>query len=221
MPSAAFLLRYPPTLKLRRTRATEDTSPPGGVRLGALTSGLRSGLSLHPPPLSCFAPRASQDKSAGLRCCPSSLYTFPEGVALRAWLGIAISGFPDFEQFCIAGFPASTQVCLSPQRLPFRHARMAGDLQLSNHTRSETEFTRQFPGAMVVIDFVFLFVFVGSVMVQLLCFVGSMLFQDKNTPNMPAAHRTGFGSLSAAIFSCRSEEKSPAFSRAAFRAAAA
>ena len=27
----------------------------------------------------------------------------------RAWLGIAIEGFPDFEQFCIASFPASTQ----------------------------------------------------------------------------------------------------------------
>ena len=32
----------------------------------------------------------------------------------RAWLGIAISGFPEFGQFCIAGFPASTQVSLSP-----------------------------------------------------------------------------------------------------------
>jgi hypothetical protein len=30
-------------------------------------------------------------------------------VSLRAWLGIAIRGFPEFEQFCIAGFPASTQ----------------------------------------------------------------------------------------------------------------
>ena len=39
------------------------------------------------------------------RCCPSSLYTFPAGIYDRAWLGIAISGFPDFEQFCIAGFP--------------------------------------------------------------------------------------------------------------------
>jgi len=68
-------------------------------RFGALTSGLRSGLSLHPPP-----------EDPGLRCCPSSLYTFPEKVSLRAWLGIAISGFPEFEQFCIAGFPASTQV---------------------------------------------------------------------------------------------------------------
>ena len=26
-------------------------------------------------------------------------------VSLRVWLGIAISGFPEFEQFCIAGFP--------------------------------------------------------------------------------------------------------------------
>jgi hypothetical protein len=55
------------------------------------------------------------------RCCPSSLYTFPK--VLRAWLGIAISGFPDFEQFCTASFPADTQACLSPLRLPFRHAR--------------------------------------------------------------------------------------------------
>ena len=26
-------------------------------------------------------------------------------VSVRAWLGIAILGFPEFEQFCIAGFP--------------------------------------------------------------------------------------------------------------------
>jgi len=70
-------------------------------RFGAFTSGLRSGLSLHPPP-----------EYPGLRCCPSSLYTFPEKVSLRAWLGIAIAGFPEFEQFCIDGFPASTQVSL-------------------------------------------------------------------------------------------------------------
>ena len=59
------------------------------------------------------------------RCCPSSLYTFPAGVFLRAWLGIAISGFPDFEQFYAVGFPIGTQACLSPLRLPFRHARVA------------------------------------------------------------------------------------------------
>jgi hypothetical protein len=56
-------------------------------------------------------PSPSSD-SPELRCCPSSLYTFPARMSLRAWLGIAIEGFPEFEQFCIAGFPASTQVFL-------------------------------------------------------------------------------------------------------------
>ena len=61
--------------------------------------GLRSGLYLHPIP-----------DDPGLRCCPSSLYTFPACLG-RAWLGIAIfEGFPDFEQFCRASFPAGTQV---------------------------------------------------------------------------------------------------------------
>ena len=45
-------------------------SPPGRGALGGLTSGLRSGLSLHPPP-----------EGPELRCCPSSLYTFPAGVS--------------------------------------------------------------------------------------------------------------------------------------------
>jgi len=48
---------------------------------------------------------------AGVRCCPSSLYTFPAG---RLRPGLArdchVTGFPEFGQFCIAGFPASTQV---------------------------------------------------------------------------------------------------------------
>src|SRR5216684_335769 len=96
-------------------------SPPGRSASRAIASGLRSGLSLHRPP-----------EDPGLRCCPSSLYTFPVGFFRRAWLGIAITGFPEFEQFCIAGFPASTQVLpLSPQRLPFRHARMGGYRYLS------------------------------------------------------------------------------------------
>jgi hypothetical protein len=46
----------------------------------------------------------------GLRCCPSSLYTFPQNI--RAWLGIAIQGFPDFEQFCSAGFPGGHSIFL-------------------------------------------------------------------------------------------------------------
>jgi hypothetical protein len=36
----------------------------------------------------------------------------------RAWLGIASQGFPEFGQFCIQGFPWSTQVVSSPLRLP-------------------------------------------------------------------------------------------------------
>src|SRR5271165_2397027 len=56
------------------------------------------------------------------RCCPSSLYTFPTGPDFSGQ-GLArdrhVKGFPEFEQFCIAGFPASTQVSrLSPMRLP-------------------------------------------------------------------------------------------------------
>ena len=58
--------------------------------------GLWSGLSLHP-------------SRKGLRCCPSSLYTFPAerpGLARDRHL----KGFPEFEQFYIPGFPKSTQV---------------------------------------------------------------------------------------------------------------
>jgi hypothetical protein len=54
-------------------------SPPERDTLGGLTPSLRSGLSLHPSP---------EDPELG--CRPSSLYTFPAGVFLRAWLGIAI-----------------------------------------------------------------------------------------------------------------------------------
>ncbi len=77
-------------------------------RFGAHASGLRSGLSLHRPP---EYPR--------LRCCPSSLYTFPAGT-FRPGLArdCHVTGFPEFGQFCIASFQASTQVSLSPLRLP-------------------------------------------------------------------------------------------------------
>src|SRR6185503_10190171 len=68
-----------------------------------LPQGLGSGLSLHRFP----------DTFPVFRCCPSSLYTFPtESYLLR--LGLArdrhVTGFPDFEQFCTAGFPTGTQV---------------------------------------------------------------------------------------------------------------
>src|SRR6266567_5819737 len=61
--------------------------------------GLGSGLSLHRVP----------DVVPVVRCCPSSLYTFPfRGLARDRH----VTGFPEFEQFCIAGFPASTQAAL-------------------------------------------------------------------------------------------------------------
>jgi hypothetical protein len=60
--------------------------------LSCKTWRLWSGLSLHP---SGFALGAARLVSTPSR--------------FRAWLGIAIAGFPDFEQFCTAGFPAGTQ----------------------------------------------------------------------------------------------------------------
>jgi hypothetical protein len=39
------------------------------------------------------------------RCCPSSLYTFPSPGLAR---DCHVKGFPEFEQFCICGFPQST-----------------------------------------------------------------------------------------------------------------
>ena len=63
-------------------------------------AGLRSGLSLHRAP----------DLILGLGA--ARLVSTPSRLECsgRAWLGIAITGFPEFEQFCIVGFPASTQV---------------------------------------------------------------------------------------------------------------
>ncbi|MCK5659623.1 MAG: hypothetical protein KAH96_07085 [Alphaproteobacteria bacterium] len=47
--------------------------------------------------------------SPKFRRCPSSLYTFPIS---RAWLGIAIAGFPEFEQFCIPSFPREHSILI-------------------------------------------------------------------------------------------------------------
>jgi hypothetical protein len=71
-------------------------------------AGSWSGLSLH-------------HARAGLGA--ARLVSTPSREYFRAWLGIAISEFPDFEQFYTVGFPTGTQACLSPLRLPFRHAR--------------------------------------------------------------------------------------------------
>jgi len=45
----------------------------------------------------------------GGRCCPSSLYTFPAKLT-GLGSGFPSSGFPDFEQFCIAGFPGEHSI---------------------------------------------------------------------------------------------------------------
>jgi hypothetical protein len=44
----------------------------------------------------------------------------------RAWLGITSEGFPEFEQFCVPGFPGRTQLGLSPLRLPISPRPHAG-----------------------------------------------------------------------------------------------
>ena len=79
--------------------STAFAAPP--FALASTSAGLRSGLSLH----------RAQDLLSGVRCCPSSLYTFPAGM-FRPGLArdCHVKGFPEFGQFCIAGFPASTQV---------------------------------------------------------------------------------------------------------------
>ena len=105
-------------------------SPPGAVRSHAA----RFAVWTIPSP----SPDAPE-----LRCCPSSLYTFPAEFSVQAWLGIAISGFPEFEQFCIAGFPASTQVFLksAAYAIPPRPRGCYIALPMIEHAR---EFTRPF-----------------------------------------------------------------------------
>ena len=66
--------------------------------------GLGSGLSLHRVPDS-----SGMLGAARLVSTPSQ----PERGLFRPGLARDrhVTGFPDFEQFCIAGFPTSTQVC--------------------------------------------------------------------------------------------------------------
>lgn len=77
-----------------------------------------------------FALSATLRGRSGRRRCPSSLYTFRRSARpLRLGSGSPGRGFPEFEQFCIAGFPASTR-CRNlafPLQVrcvyQFRHAR--------------------------------------------------------------------------------------------------
>ena len=80
-------------------------SPPPGTLIGL--GRLWSGLSLHLA-------------SANQRLGAARLVSTPSAVLSRRGLARDrhLTGFPEFEQFCIAGFPASTQSGLSPLRLP-------------------------------------------------------------------------------------------------------
>jgi len=73
-----------------------------------LAPGLGSGLSLHPPP-----------KDAGLRCCPSSLYTFPDcSMSSRLGSGLPFQVSPNLGSSASPVSQASTQSSSSPLRLP-------------------------------------------------------------------------------------------------------
>ena len=90
------------------------------LRFGARTQGLRSGLSLHRPP-----------ESPGLRCCPSSLYAFPDGFSSGLGSGLPLQVSPNLSSSASPVSRRALKFRLSPQRLPFRHARMGGYCTLS------------------------------------------------------------------------------------------
>ncbi len=73
-------------------------------RFEASASGLRSGLSLHRPPI-----------DPGLRCCPSSLYTFPVGMLDAATSGSMPSGLG-------SGLPFQVSPNLGSSASPVSHA---------------------------------------------------------------------------------------------------
>jgi hypothetical protein len=85
-------------------------------------------LRLSPPPLGVRGLDCPFTMAiSGVRCHPSSLYTFPQP---GAWLGIGLGrlsplAFPDFERFYSADFPAGTpiKVCCVYR---FRHVRTSG-----------------------------------------------------------------------------------------------
>ena len=72
-------------------------------------------------PLGCLWPGLSlHHASASRRVGAARLVSTPSSALSRQGLARDrhLTGFPEFEQFCIAGFPASTQSSLSPLRLP-------------------------------------------------------------------------------------------------------
>ena len=60
-----------------------------------------------------------------LRRCPSSLYTFPPDSPAGLARDCHLTGFPEFGQFYVPGFPERTQVDQVRRVYRFRHARCA------------------------------------------------------------------------------------------------
>jgi hypothetical protein len=95
-------------------------------------------LRLSPPPLGVRGLDCPFTVAiSGVRCHPSSLYTFPQP---GAWLGIGLGrlsplAFPDFERFYSADFPAGTpiKVCCVYR---FRHVRISGFVPHLAHARN-------------------------------------------------------------------------------------
>ncbi len=121
--SVSVFRRKRPREKLVRAEGVEPTqpcgqriflplrlSPPGCGCFAAFATGLRSGLSLHRPP-----------ESPRLRCCPSSLYTFPAGCS-GLGSGLPLQGSPNLSSSASPVSRRALKFCLSPPRLPFRHA---------------------------------------------------------------------------------------------------
>ncbi len=75
-------------------------------------------------------------RTSGGRCCPSSLYTFPKHrFGLGSGLPLKVS--PNLSSFASPVSQRALKFCLSPPRLPFRHARVPID-----DSTSERRFRR-------------------------------------------------------------------------------
>ena len=87
-----------------------------------LTPGLRSGLSLHPPP-----------ESPELRCCPSSLYTFPAGISPGLARDCHFEVSPTLSSSASPVSQASTQVFLKSAAYAIPPRPRAAALHMIEH----------------------------------------------------------------------------------------
>ena len=113
-------------------------SPPRRPRRGELrVCGLDYPFTLRRP----LDPRHRRLGAARLVSTPSRRPA--EGSAIRAWLGIASEGFPEFGQFCFRDFPRSTQAVPQVRCVyRFRHARVTASLYRSGRPTGRAAITR-------------------------------------------------------------------------------